>query len=767
MTIMTDPGKLVPLLETSYELMPLKGIEKRPLHNNWTNRPYQNSEQLAHMKSGANVGVRLRLEDLVIDVDPRNFPKGETLKTENPLQRLCTATGLNTEEYLTVRTGGGGLHMYMTKPNDVYILGSLKEYPGIEFKTFGQQTVAPGSVHPDTFQNYEWQENEALDDIWLGSVSAPTTLLELIKRPSRLANSGGGEHSQEELGQMLSALDPEDFHQQDDWLTLMQACHHATAGDGRMEFIEWSTSDPEYADHGQIIGRRWDSLCADNETGNRVTVRTLYKLLRDNGSEDIIPRSSPENDFSEDISEQDLRLTAKQAAKKGKVLESSAPMALAKALLSGKSYLRCNGDWLQYSPGANRYETIDEEQFTAWVWTWADGRSYRSPDGEVKKIIAKNDLVSNVTAASKSQCQGPSDLPKWHPAKTGDPDPRDLLSVRNGLLHLPSMEVLPPNTHFVCRNASPVQYSNCAPNPDRWLRFLDEVFPEDPEVIATLQEVIGYLLTQDTSQHKIFCLVGPPRSGKGTINRIVQRLVGEGNYTSPALKDLATDFGLERLIGKQLATISDMRMGRRSDPSALAENLLRISGEDEVSVNRKYKEPWEGLLRSRFLMLSNETPQFRDTSGAIVSRMILMKATQSFLGREDANLTSDLTAELPGILNWSLEGLVRHRLRGRFVQPASSTDELVAMDALASPVKAFAEQHLSDKDINAETSKDDIWDAFYFWIDEEGYRYGGDKGHFFKDLKTVGLRFVNSRPTVGGKRVNSVKGLTLQKDELD
>jgi hypothetical protein len=43
----------------------------------------------------------------------------------------------------------------------------------------------------------------------------------------------------------------------------MLAAHHSTNGDGREEFIEWSTSDPQYANDGDLIGRRWDSLLAD------------------------------------------------------------------------------------------------------------------------------------------------------------------------------------------------------------------------------------------------------------------------------------------------------------------------------------------------------------------------------------------------------------------------------------------------------------------------------------------------------------------------
>ena len=38
----------------------------------------------------------------------------------------------------------------------------------------------------------------------------------------------------------------------------------------------------------------------------------------------------------------------------------------------------------------------------------------------------------------------------------------------------------------------------------------------------TLQEIFGYLLTSNTSQQKIFLIIGPPRSGKGTMVRITE-----------------------------------------------------------------------------------------------------------------------------------------------------------------------------------------------------------------------------------------------------
>lgn len=314
MTPHTDASKLTPLLASGYQLLPLhkfsaedevKGKRRKrgksPLDRNWMKRPYNSHDQIKHMEAGSNVGVRLRPFELVLDVDPRAFPDGQTLESPiNPFVELVLWTGINPDLYSTVETGSGGLHIYMTKPEDVSTRDSLNDqFPGIEFKTVGRQVVAPGSIHPNSQKTYTWKADTPELDAF-GAEAAPKALVDLIRRPSGSVATGGGEHDQEELAQMLEHLSPDDFSDHDEWLTLMQACHHATAGDGRQEFVDWCTQDPEYADHGTLIGIRWDSLHADND-GNRITFRTLHKLLRDVGAEDAIPRPPAADDFDDDL----------------------------------------------------------------------------------------------------------------------------------------------------------------------------------------------------------------------------------------------------------------------------------------------------------------------------------------------------------------------------------------------------------------------------------------------------------------------------------
>ena len=197
------------------------------------------------------------------------------------------------------------------------------------------------------------------------------------------------------------------------------------------------------------------------------------------------------------------------------------------------------------------------------------------------------------------------------------------------------------------------------PEPSQWLDFLDQLWPGDPESIATLQEIFGYCLTPDTRQQKAFLSGRPKRSGKGTIGRVLTRLIGERNCVAPTLAGLGTNFGLAPLIGKRLAIISDARLSGRADQHAIAERLLSITGEDALTIDRKYASAWTGQVGSRFLILSNELPRLADVSGALAGRFILLSLTESFYGREDPGLTDKLLSELPGILNWAIAGWAR------------------------------------------------------------------------------------------------------------
>ena len=315
--------------------------------------------------------------------------------------------------------------------------------------------------------------------------------------------------------------------------------------------------------------------------------------------------------------------------------------------------------------------------------------------------------VDSVTAMLKGILHVETEEPDWLPDKRiaardivvsmprvdVEPEPRDLLAVENGILHLPSGIVRPATPAFFTRTALDFAYDPKADRPTRWLRLLDEMWPEPDEKdnIEALQLWFGYLLTADTSQEKSLWMIGPPRSGKGTILSAAVQMVGKRSVASPTMKQLSTRFGFEACLGKNLILISDLTLDKRhTDTSELIGNLLRLTGQDDVDVDRKGKRALNAQrLRGRLMIASNGYPSLENSSGALANRLIFLRTYATFLGREDTTLKNAIHAERQGILNWAIEGFHKLRRRGSLLQPKSGVQEREMMEALSSPILTF------------------------------------------------------------------------------
>jgi putative DNA primase/helicase len=283
-----------------------------------------------------------------------------------------------------------------------------------------------------------------------------------------------------------------------------------------------------------------------------------------------------------------------------------------------------------------------------------------------------------------------------------------------------------------------------APTPTRWLEFLHQLWPDDEEAIDALQDFFGYVLSGRTDLQKIFVIIGPIRSGKGTIARILTAMIGTGHVANPTLSSLATEFGLAPLLGKSLAIIADARLSNKTDTRAVIERLLSISGEDSITVNRKFRDQVSVRLPTRFLIISNELPAFGDASGAIASRFILTTLTRSFLGNEDIGLEDKLLAELPGILNWALGGLERIS-RQRFTVPKSSAKAVAALQDLVSPMSKFVRECCVQGGPDKTVVIDTLYERYRDWCYGEGQK-ALPKTLFGRDLRAVLPRLDDEKP---------------------
>jgi predicted P-loop ATPase len=168
----------------------LKGWATFPTHNKIPPEGYswKRSEPAAFVDEKTydtgEYAVVLRPVDLVIDIDPRNFPANT-----NVWKAFKTTYGLEgiEEKTLVVRTGGGGYHIYLTKPENVFVRKHIKEWPGIDFISGdkGAYVLGPGSKH-SSGGIYKVLRGE------IGLVKeAPTALLAVIEKSKSEINEDG------------------------------------------------------------------------------------------------------------------------------------------------------------------------------------------------------------------------------------------------------------------------------------------------------------------------------------------------------------------------------------------------------------------------------------------------------------------------------------------------------------------------------------------------------------------------------------------------
>jgi putative DNA primase/helicase len=414
------------------------------------------------------------------------------------------------------------------------------------------------------------------------------------------------------------------------------------------------------------------------------------------------------------------------------------------------------------------WPSVDDAELKAGLYQWFDGKTYlhETKDGSERRPFAPNRYkIADLQDALRAHTHIALTVttPSWLSAGTIVPAlPADeVVSCTNGLVHWPTRTLYPHTPTFYAHHAIAFAFDPRAPAPARWFEFLQELWPDDPESIDTLQELFGYLVSGDTRLQKMFLLVGPKRSGKGTIARILKAMLGAHNVAGPTLAGIATNFGLSPLIGKPVAVIADARL-KASDTSIVTERLLSISGEDTLTVDRKYREPWTGQLPARIVVLSNELPRLSDSSGALASRFIVLSMTTSFYGRENPNLTEELSEELPGIFTWALDGLERLRARGRFIQPKSSQEAIRELEDLGSPVGAFVRDQCV-VGAGHTVSRAQLYEVWRQWCQDHG-RHATAAETFGRDIRAAvpGLRSTQPTNPDDGKRYRAYEGIGLE-----
>ena len=343
----------------------------------------------------------------------------------------------------------------------------------------------------------------------------------------------------------------------------------------------------------------------------------------------------------------------------------------------GRPLKRWRGDW--YVHKDTRWQMTDEEDVRAELVRWLtddDTKTRTKEGGLVPWKPSRDGQIKDALSMLADVCNRPSSM-----------DPTSGVFLADTYL---DDRMVPRDYTPAVWNTSTTTYRwdvrAACPNTLAWLN--DILSPEDVEL---LRQWFGYLVSGRTDLQKMLVMIGPPRSGKGTLLWLMEELLGPGSTASiTALDELTKTFGLEPMVGMRLTVMPDVRWASR-DAAEAVPVLLSITGCDAKDVNRKNKKVWRGRLGVRFVAASNDTPSLADASGALAGRMLTITMGKSFLGKEDPGLRDTIRAEMPGVLQWALGGLKKLTAAGRFVEPESSENAREEVRQAGNPTYLFIE----------------------------------------------------------------------------
>jgi putative DNA primase/helicase len=310
-----------------------------------------------------------------------------------------------------------------------------------------------------------------------------------------------------------------------------------------------------------------------------------------------------------------------------------------------------------------------------------------------------------------------------------------LLGTPDGVVNLKTGKLRPSSPEDYITKVTTVTPGGDCP---LWRKFLKRVTGGDAELEKYLQRVCGYALTGDTSEDALFFFYGTGANGKSVFLRTIAGILGDHHTT--ASMEMFTVSNNERhptdladLRGARLVTAIETEEGKRWDEA----KIKALTGGDPIKARFMRQDFFEYIPQFKLLIAGNHRPSIRTIDEAIRRRMNLIPFTVTIPEEErDLALADKLKAEWPGILAWMVEGCMSWQRQG--LQPPSAvvtaTEEyLEDEDAL----KAFIDE-CCETGKHRVDSINNLWNGWKVWA-EQTEEYVGSKRKFGQKLVDKGF----------------------------
>lgn len=644
----------------------------------------------------ANIGLACDMSGvIVLDGDPNHYSEDSAVLMAALREDYPTATQ---------STPTDGLHLIYTIPPGEMLNNSRGNLPpGIDVRANGYILLAPSSVtyHGDKarskgvedehFGRYRWLEKPDLTP----PQPLPAHVLELLKKPeykkpdmsstSNHANTNGYHGGDNEHRYARAALDRE-----------IQILRSTPSGDRNNQLNVSAMKLAQLVaggelDESEVVGALEETALAIGLESSDIkgTIRSGMKKGKTE------PRRAPEMPR--------LKFRRRDDEAQQNKDESSSSDELTVEVLAPNvfDYVPEDGGLVDAWHDTLSNDWIYVTGYEAWYgWTgahWLQDETLYMPfqleemfhvmneqarkatakakaDGDENKEKAFRTYVAT-TKRSRSRVMSVEALARPKRARSASMlDTGNVLNLLNGTLDLDNLILREHHRSDMLTYTLPYEYDFYAICP-RFKQFVDEVLVKengktpDHDLALLCQELVGYSLTQDTSQEAMVWLAGEGGNGKTVMITVLSKLLGPlAIGVDFQTIGVAGNYDLANLPGKRIVFSTESERGGH-----MAEGYIKriVSGE-MINARPIYGKPFFFQSAAKIWWAMNDKPTVKDTSNALHRRLKLIPFYRVFKDSErDVHLIDKLGEELPGILNWALSGLLRLRAQGQFTVAAA------------------------------------------------------------------------------------------------
>jgi len=385
-----------------------------------------------------------------------------------------------------------------------------------------------------------------------------------------------------------------------------------------------------------------------------------------------------------------------------------------------------NGSYYQWY--GNQWHIRDDVWLEDMLWMLLEDAYCRvtTQNGEqILRFQPNKQKVENVSRALSAKVKVPhSEVPLW----LGHDEP----FPSNRGIGFSDVVVDPKTGSVVTRTEDwfdpvtlPIAYNPEAECP-LWTKSLREWGNGDPAWTELLQRWMGYCLMSHRKYAKWLLMYGKVRSGKGTIGKVLQALIGRDCYMSTSLDDLAGDFGLDGLEQSKVICISEVSELDGKQGERATRVLKNILGQDPITVNIKFKRQIRNVMvNAAPIVQANEIPMLPNKGRGLSSKMLVLPFDVSFEGKENPYLIDGLMGELEGIAAWAVEGAKKVEMESdpskRFPMPDRASDAIRLYHIQNNPFDHFLEERFI-RSQRGFVSTEMVWYQWQDWLRSNGIR---------------------------------------------